>query len=87
MRIAEMAKLFAKRVGISEVRCRHYLTSCIHYDLGPAEKRGMQLFHELYKNLTETQKQTIKEDSIQTRRIIKNERKSRSTEPIFTRLK
>jgi chorismate dehydratase len=85
--IVELSNLYAKRAGLSEARCRHYLTSCIHYDLGPAEKRGMRLFHELYKNLTVTYKQTLKEESIQTRRIIRNERKSRAIEPILNRFR
>ena len=83
----ELSKLYAKKVGLSEAHCRRYLTSCIHYDLGPAEKRGMQLFHELYKNLMVTHKQTTKEESIQTRRIIRNERKYRAIEPILTRFR
>ena len=85
--IVELSKLYSKRVDLSEARCRHYLTSCIHYDLGPAEKRGMQLFGELYKNLIVTHKQTTKEESIRTRRIIRNERESRAIEPILTRLR
>ena len=32
------------RVGISRERCRAYLTRCITYGLGPAERAGMKLF-------------------------------------------
>jgi chorismate dehydratase len=57
--VADLARLHSKRVGLTEAFCRHYLTSCIHYDLGPAEKSGIQLFRALYKNLTVTHKQAI----------------------------
>lgn len=84
--IAELAQLYAKKVGLTEARCRHYLTSCIYYDLGSAEKRGMQLFRKLYRKPTETYRQAIKEGSIQSRRNVRNEHKSQATEPILTRL-
>ncbi len=32
------------RVGITRERCRTYLTECITYGLGPAEKAGLKLF-------------------------------------------
>jgi chorismate dehydratase len=85
--IAELAKLYAQRVGLTEVRCRHYLTSCIHYDLGPDEKSSIQLFRELSVSLTEFNKQTIKKKSAKIQRIIRNERKSQAIEPILTRLR
>lgn len=85
--IAELAKLYANKVGITEPRCRHYLTSSIRYDLGPAEKSSIKLFRELSGSLTKTHKQAIKEESIKTRRIVRNERKSRAIEPILTRLR
>jgi chorismate dehydratase len=85
--IIELAKLHANSVGISAVRCRHYLTSCIRYDLGSAEKKGMQLFGELYKSLNKTHIQNIKEESIKTRRIVRNDRKSQEIEPILTQLR
>jgi len=85
--VVELAKLNAKRVGITEARCRHYLTSRIRYDLGPAEKSGMQLFRQLYKSLNKIHIENIKEESVKTRRIVRNERKSQEIEPILTRLR
>ena len=85
--IDELSKLNANRVGITETRCRHYLTSCIRYDIGPAEKKGMQLFGELYKNMNKIRIQNIKEEPIKTRRIVRNEHKSQETESILTRLR
>ena len=85
--ITQLSKLYAKRVGLTEDRCRHYLTSSLHYDLGPAEKSSMQLFRELYTNLIHTHRHTIQEESIQTRRIVPNERKSQIIEPIGARLR
>jgi len=85
--VTELAKLHANRVGLSEARCRHYLTSCIRYDVGPAEKKGMQLFGELYKSLNKIRIENIKEESTKTRRIVRNERKSQEIEPILTRLR
>jgi predicted solute-binding protein len=82
-----LSKLYAKKVGLTETRCRHYLTTSLHYDLGPNEKNGMQLFRELYTSLLQTHRQTIKEESIQTRRIVPNERKSHIIEPVGPRLR
>jgi predicted solute-binding protein len=39
------------RVGISRERCRTYLTKCITYELGPAEKAGLKLFEKHAKSL------------------------------------
>lgn len=58
--IAELAKLHAGRLGLTEVRCFHYLTSCIYYDIGPAERNSMQLFRKLSASLMETPRHTIK---------------------------
>jgi len=85
--IARLAKLYANKVGITESRCRHYLTSSIKYDLGPAEKSSIKLFRELSENLMKTHKQTIKDKSIKIRKIVQNEHKSRKIEPILTRLR
>jgi len=83
--IAELSRLHAARLGLMESRCRHYLTCCIHYDVGPAEKKGMQLFRELCGTLHGTREQTIKEESIQTRRIAWDERKHRAIGPALAR--
>lgn len=85
--IADLAKLYSKRVGLTEAFCRYYLTSCIHYDLGPAEERGMQLFHKLSGDLTQLHRQAIKEEPVQARRIARNDNKFQATEPILTRLR
>ncbi len=85
--IGKLVKLYANKVGITESRCRHYLTSCIQYDIGPAEKSSMKLFRELSESLMKTHKQTIKDKSIKIRRIVRNEHKSRKIEPILTRLR
>jgi len=85
--IAKLAKLYANGVGITESRCRHYLTSCIRYDLGPAEKSSIKLFNELFVSLTKTHEQTIKDKSIKIQRILRDEHKSQTIEPILTRLK
>jgi len=43
----ELAALWAQRLGLSDERCRDYLCSAVHYDLGPRERAGMQRFREL----------------------------------------
>jgi chorismate dehydratase len=48
-----LAKLCSKRLGLPENRCLEYLTDCIHYDLGPSEQEGMNLFRELAVGLLE----------------------------------
>jgi dehypoxanthine futalosine cyclase len=45
--VAELARAEALRLGLSEALCLEYLTTCIHYDVGPPERRAMQLFAEL----------------------------------------
>ncbi|HDZ20964.1 hypothetical protein LCGC14_0253900 [marine sediment metagenome] len=45
--IDELAAIHAERLGLSVQRCCDYLTSAIHYDLGPRERAGMQRFREL----------------------------------------
>lgn len=85
--IAKLARIHAKRLGLTESRCLHYLTCCIRYDLGPAEQKGMKLFRELYTGLAQIHRQTIKEDSKEKRRIVSNERKSQTVEPVGPRLR
>lgn len=85
--VAKLAKLYASKVGITESRCLRYLTSSIKYDLGPAEKRGIKLFRELSGSIKKRHEQTIKEESLKIRRILRNENKSQAFEPILTRLR
>jgi chorismate dehydratase len=85
--IAKLAKIYAKRIGLSEARCRHYLASCIKYDIGPAEKSSIKLFRELSGSLMKTHEQTIKDKSIKIQRIVRNEHKSQTIEPTLTQLK
>ncbi len=40
-----------RRVGISKERCRTYLTKCITYGLGPAERAGLRLFQKHARSL------------------------------------
>jgi len=81
--IDELSRLHAKRLGLPESRCRHYLTCRIHYDVGPSEKRGMQLFRELCRDLLATHGQEIKEERTRTRRIVRDERKHRAIAPVL----
>jgi len=48
-----LTKLCAQRLGLPRERCLHYLTNCLHYDLGSREQEGMNLFRELAVNLQE----------------------------------
>ncbi len=48
-----LAKLCAQRLGLPQERCFDYLTNCIHYDLGPSEQEGMNLFRKLAVDLPE----------------------------------
>ena len=48
-----LAKLCSKRLGLPLERCLDYLTDCLHYDLGPRELEGMNLFRELAAGLLE----------------------------------
>lgn len=40
----ELAGLCSRRLGIPEPRCYEYLTERLHYDVGPSELEGMDLF-------------------------------------------
>lgn len=44
--VVELSRIYAERLRISEHRCRRYLTSSIHYDVGLREEAGMELFRE-----------------------------------------
>jgi len=41
----EIARAGAERIGITEERARRYLYDTIHYDLGPEELKGLELFY------------------------------------------
>lgn len=43
-RIGPIARREAGRLGLPVRFCRHYLTKCITYDLGPSERAGLRLF-------------------------------------------
>ncbi len=85
--IAELSKLHAERLGLTEARCHHYLTSCIHYDLGPDEETGMQLFRELSRGVVGIARQTTKEKFTQALRNIRNEHESQGIEPVLDSLR
>jgi chorismate dehydratase len=44
--IPELAREQATRLGLSEGLCMEYFTSCIHYLVGPDERRAMDLFRK-----------------------------------------
>ena len=46
-RLEEIARREASRLGISEPTAIRYLTENLHFQMGPAERRGLKLFHEL----------------------------------------
>ncbi len=85
--IAELSKLYAERLGLTEIRCHHYLASCIYYDLGLDEETGMQLFREFSRSLMEIASRTTKEQFTQTLRIIRNEHESQGIEPVLDSLR
>lgn len=59
--LVELARLSAQRLGLPESRCYEYLAERLHYDIGPAEHRGMSLFRKLSAGLLEQQTgQTIR---------------------------
>ncbi len=43
-RIGAIAAREARRLGLTPRFCRSYLTECLTYDLGPAERAGLRLF-------------------------------------------
>jgi chorismate dehydratase len=43
-KIPEIARRESKRLGLTPKYCREYLTECITFDLGPAERKGLRLF-------------------------------------------
>jgi chorismate dehydratase len=80
--IGRLSRSHAARLGLSEVRCRHYLTCCIYYDIGPEEKAGMQLFRELSRDLIDRSPETSWDKHSQIRRIVRNEHSSQGIEPV-----
>lgn len=77
--IDRLAKIHAVRLGLTQARCRHYLTECLYYDLGLQEKAAMQLFRELAGDLM----YRPVEKHTQNQRIVRNEHKSRGIEPVL----
>lgn len=45
--IPEIARIEARKLGLSETLCRNYLQHHIHYDLDEAEIAGIELFYKL----------------------------------------
>jgi chorismate dehydratase len=43
-KIPEIARRESTRLGLTPKYCRAYLTECITFDLGPAERKGLALF-------------------------------------------
>jgi len=43
----QLAELCSRRLGLPEDRCHDYLTHRLHYDVGPRELEGMNLFRTL----------------------------------------
>lgn len=52
-RIADIARREAPRLGISESTAYDYLTKNLHFQLGPAERSGLELFRSLVEKLPE----------------------------------
>jgi chorismate dehydratase len=46
-RVAEIAWHEANALGLDPAFCRRYLTNIIRFDLGAAEKAGLDRFHQL----------------------------------------
>jgi len=51
--IGELARLAAERLALPEDRCHRYLADHLHYDVGPAELRGISRFQTLSAGLLE----------------------------------
>jgi len=45
--IGELAAIRAPQIAISVERCREYLASVVHYDVGPRETEAMRLFERM----------------------------------------
>lgn len=58
--IDALSRLCAKRLGIAEKRCYHYLTKCIYYDIGSDEQVGMELFRRLSMDLANEPNRFVK---------------------------
>jgi chorismate dehydratase len=59
--IALLSETHASKAGISKERCFHYLTNCIHYNIGENELAAMKLFRKLSKPHLNSPKFSIKE--------------------------
>jgi len=77
--IDRLARHHAVRLGLTQARCYHYLTRCLHYDIGPQETDAMQLFRELAGELM----YRLREKHTKNQRIVHNEHKSRGIEPVL----
>jgi chorismate dehydratase len=58
--IRHLSRLEAERLEISQQRCYHYLTDCIHYDLDADKLAGMHLFRQLSMEFTNVPNGPIK---------------------------
>jgi len=86
--IDRLSKSHADRLGLPEVRCRHYLTTCLHYDIGPQEQAGMQLFREFAEDVMDgTREMHHLGPRPQIQRILRNEHNSPGIEPVLGSLR
>lgn len=45
--LPEIARQQARKLGLSEATCLEYFTGCIAYDIGPQERKALELFRQL----------------------------------------
>lgn len=55
--LPELAALTAARLGLSAADCLDYLTRCIHFDVGDAEREALRLFQRLASEPAEPSKE------------------------------
>ena len=58
--IGMLARIYAQQLNLSEKRCYHYLTQCIHYDIGDSELAAMERFRNLLQGLHRHSPQSIR---------------------------
>ena len=46
-----IAEIEAPKLGLTQPECLAYLRDNLHFQLGPAERRGLRLFHELSRKM------------------------------------
>ncbi|MCP4454183.1 MAG: menaquinone biosynthesis protein, partial [Planctomycetes bacterium] len=51
-RMSVLAEEGAKRLGVPSHVCEHYLTSCLHYRVGPSEERALKQFEQYVNELS-----------------------------------